>query len=162
MADTHEPRLVALPGPDSSRQPPADAPRPWEIADRRQAAQDGATGPEPPARPVCPRCGLAGERRPTYTGQYVLLEPLPPIPAHLVPAGHRWHIDSGGNAWNGGLEEPPPGSTCRIPHQLACPGLSLDELKPWRWLDAVREENARRVTRQAQAGDCPGALPDAG
>ncbi|MDG9690108.1 DUF6083 domain-containing protein [Streptomyces sp. DH17] len=162
MADTHEPRLVALPGPDSSRQPPADAPRPWEIADRRQAAQDGATGPEPPARPVCPRCGLAGERRPTYTGQHVLLEPLLPIPAHLVPAGHRWHIDFGGNAWNGGLEEPPPGSTCRIPHQLACPGLSLDELKPWRWLAAVREENARRATRQAQAGDCPGALPDAG
>ncbi|GGQ18746.1 DUF6083 domain-containing protein [Streptomyces mutabilis] len=162
MADTHESRLVALPGPDSSRQPPADAPRPWEIADRRQAAHDGATGPEPPARPVCPRCGLVGDRRPTYTGQHVLLEPLLPIPAHLVPAGHRWHIDSGGNAWNGGLEESPPGSTCRVPHQLACPGLTLNGLEPWRWLDAVRQENARRATRQAQGSDCLGALPDAG
>ncbi|MFJ8150552.1 DUF6083 domain-containing protein [Streptomyces sp. NPDC096048] len=162
MGDTHEPSLFPVPGPDSHRQPPVDAPRPWESVDRGQAARDGATGPEPPSRPICPHCGLAGERRLTYTGQHVLLEPLPAISAHLVPGGHRWHIDSGGQAWNSGLEEPPPGTTCRVPHQLACPGLTLDEIKPWRWLDAVREENARRARRQAEEDGFPGALPDAG
>ncbi|MFH9728971.1 DUF6083 domain-containing protein [Streptomyces sp. NPDC017260] len=162
MGDTHEASLYPVPGPDSHRQPPADTPRPWESVDLGQAARDGATGPEPPARPICPNCGLAGERRATYTGQHVLLEFCPPIPAHLVPGGHRRHIDSGGRAWNGGLSEPPPGTMCRIPHQLACPGLSLDETKPWRWLDAVREENARRARRQADEDGCPGALPDVG
>ncbi|MFI8949800.1 DUF6083 domain-containing protein [Streptomyces sp. NPDC053750] len=162
MGDTHEPNLLPVPGPDSHRQPPVDTPRPWESADRGQAARDGATGPEPPAPPICPHCGLAGERRLTYTGQHVLLEPRLTVPAHLVPGGHRWHIDPGGQAWNGGLDEPTPGTTCRVPHQLACPGLTLDEIKPWRWLDEVRVDNARRARRQADADGCPGVLPDAG
>ncbi|WP_437015232.1 DUF6083 domain-containing protein [Streptomyces sp. enrichment culture] len=150
--------IIPLPGPDGHRQAAPGTPAPWEHADRVQAAVDGAHGPEPPAPPVCPHCGLTGERRLTYTGQHVLLEPGPPIPAHLVPGGHRWHIDPGGRAWNGGLDEPPPGTACRIPHHLACPGLTLDEIRPWRWLDAVREENARRARRRADAD----ALPDAG
>ncbi|WP_242706200.1 DUF6083 domain-containing protein [Streptomyces sp. KO7888] len=82
--------------------------------------------------------------------------------AHLVPGGHRWHVDPGGQAWNGGLDEPLPGATCRVPHQLTCPGLSLDEIRPWRWLDAVREENARRALRQTDGTRRPEALPDAG
>ncbi|CAL9337998.1 DUF6083 domain-containing protein [Streptomyces sp. enrichment culture] len=162
MGDTHEPNLFPVPGPDGHRQPPVGVPRPWEGVDRRQAARDGANGPEPPARPVCPYCGLRGERRRTYTGQHVLLEPRLTVPAHLVPGGHRWHIDPGGQAWNGGLEEPPPGTTCRVPHQLACPGLSLDEIRPWRWLDAWREENARRARRRADGTGRPDALPDTG
>ncbi|WP_399880949.1 DUF6083 domain-containing protein [Streptomyces sp. BBFR51] len=162
MGDTHEPDLFPLPGPDSHRQPSAETPRVWEGVDRGQAARDGADGPEPPARPVCPNCGLAGERRRTYTGRHVLLEPLLAVPAHLVPGGHRWHVDSGGQAWNGGLDEPPPGTTCRVPHRLTCPGLTLDEIEPWRWVVAVREENARRARRQADEADCPVALPDAG
>ncbi|MFC8418978.1 DUF6083 domain-containing protein [Streptomyces coelicoflavus] len=162
MGDTREPNLFPVPGPDGHRQPAPDAPRPWESVDRRQAVRDGATGPEPPARPVCPHCGLPGERRPTYTGQHVLLEPLLTVPAHLVPGGHRWHVDPGGQAWNGGLDEPLPGATCRVPHQLTCPGLSLDEIRPWWWLDAVREENARRALRQTDGTGRPEALPDAG
>ncbi|MEU8973177.1 DUF6083 domain-containing protein [Streptomyces monashensis] len=82
---------------------------PWEPADRAQAAVDGATGPAPPAPPVCPNCRLPGGRRPTYTGRHVLLEPVPPLPAHLVPAGHRWTIDTGaGIAWNRGLDDLEP------------------------------------------------------
>ncbi|EST19282.1 DUF6083 domain-containing protein [Streptomyces roseochromogenus] len=158
----HDDRGIPSSGTDEQRQRPPGAPRPWENTDRAQAALDGATGPEPPSPPHCPHCGLAGERRPTYTGQHVLLEPALVLPAHLVPGGHRWHIDSNGVAWNGGFTEPLAGSRCRIPHQLACPGLSLDEIRPWRWLSAVREENARRAQRRADEEGCPKALPDAG
>jgi hypothetical protein len=84
------------------------------------------------------------------------------VPAHLVPGGHRWYVDPCGQAWNGGLGEPPPGATCRVPHRLACPGLGLDESGPWRWLVAAREENARRARRQADGTDRPEALPDTG
>ncbi|MFI2207001.1 DUF6083 domain-containing protein [Streptomyces sp. NPDC020192] len=150
------------PGPDSFRQPPAGARQPWELVDRAQAAIDGATGPEPPAPPICPNCHLPGDRWPTYTGRHVLLEPMP-IPAHLVPGGHRWTIDSGaGIAWNRGLDEPPPGALCRIPHQLACPGIPLDEIKPWAWLTSVREHNEAEAMRRSDEAGYPGRLPDAG
>lgn len=162
MGDTHEPHLVPLPGPDAHHRPPAGTRRPWENIDQAQAALDGATGPEPPAPPLCPECGLAGERRPTHTGQHVLLEPGYPLPAHLVPGGHRWYLGGDGTAWNGGLDEPPPGATCRIPHRLACPGLTLDEIRPWRWLEAVREFNTDRARRKADEDGFPGALPDVG
>ncbi|MFG2884770.1 DUF6083 domain-containing protein [Streptomyces sp. NPDC048297] len=160
----HDDSIIPLPGlgPDGSRQPPAGTPVPWEIADRAQAVRDGATGPEPPRPPVCPRCGLTGDRRPTYTGQHVLLEPDRTAPAHLVPGGHRWHVDGNGTAWNGGLGEPPAGTTCRIPHQLACPGLTLDEIQPWRWLTEVREYNVRLARRKAAEAAFPESLPDAG
>ncbi|MGW3493599.1 DUF6083 domain-containing protein [Streptomyces sp. NPDC001020] len=159
----HQDSIIPLPspGPDGSRQPPAGTPAPWENTDRAQAAIDGATGPEPPDPPDCPNCGLTGERRLTYTGQHVLLEPMPPMPAHLVPGGHRWHIDGNDIAWNGGLDEPPPGATCRIPHQLACPGLSLDEIRPWQWLTEVRDDN-KRLVRQKDEASRPEELPDVG
>ncbi|ARP74578.1 hypothetical protein LK07_32440 [Streptomyces pluripotens] len=158
----HDDSIIPLPGPDGVRQPAAGTPRPWENTDRAQAAVDGATGPEPPGPPRCPHCGLAGERRPTYTDRHVLLEPGLVLPAHLVPGGHRWHLDGNGVAWNGGFAEPPPGTSCRVPHLLACPGLTLDEIRPWRWLSAVRGENARKVRRQAAGGSHPDVLPDAG
>ncbi|MFB6960163.1 DUF6083 domain-containing protein [Streptomyces sp. NPDC056309] len=133
--------------------------RPWEQVDRAQAARDGATAPEPPAPPLCPHCGPAGERRATYTGHHVLLEPRHIVPAHLVPGGHRRHVDTDGAAWNGGLDEPPPGTTCRIAHQLACPGLAPDEIEPWRWLASVREENARRARQRPMPHAVPGVWP---
>ncbi len=161
MGDTHETDLFPVPGPDGHRRPPADAPRAWEGIDRRQAVRDGATGPEPPARPVCPNCGLTGERRPTCTGRHVLLEPVLTVPAHLVPGGHRWYVDPCGSPGTAAWANP-LGATCRVPHRLACPGLGLDEIGPWRWLDAAREENARRARRQADGTDRPEALPDTG
>jgi hypothetical protein len=159
----HDDAIIPLPGPDSHRQAPAGTPAPWENADRVQAALDGATGPEPPAPPLCPHCGLPGERRRTYTGQHVLLERRLTVPSHLVPAGHRWHVDQGnGTAWNSGFDEPPPGDTCRIPHQLACPGLTLDEIRPWRWLTTVRDYNTALARRRADQEHFPDWLSDAG
>jgi hypothetical protein len=151
------------PGPDAFRQQYAAGTGSWwERIDRAQAADDGATGPEPPHPPVCPHCGLTGERRPTYTGWHVLLEPALTVPEHLVPGGHRWHLDGNGVAWNSGVTEPRPGATCRIPHHLACPGLSLDEIRPWRWLTARREHNARAARWQADEAGSREHLPDTG
>ncbi|MFF4044889.1 DUF6083 domain-containing protein [Streptomyces sp. NPDC001816] len=165
MGDTdRDDSVIPLPGPgpDGSRQPPVGTTQPWEAADRAQAANDGAAGPEPPNPPICPQCGLTCDRRATYTGQHVLLEPRLTLPAHLVPGGHRWHTDGNGAAWNGGLDEPPPGATCRIPHQLACPGLTLDEIRPWRWLTAVREYNTVLAQQKADAEAFHETLPDVG
>ncbi|WP_031109260.1 DUF6083 domain-containing protein [Streptomyces sp. NRRL S-146] len=162
MGDTDESSIIPLPDPDGHRQRPPDAPRPWEKTDRAQAATEGATGPEPPAPPLCPHCGLAGDRRVTYYGRHVLLEPGMPVPAHMVPAWHRWYVDSNGTAWNGGEDGPEPGAVCRVPHRITCPGLSLEEAGLWRWPDAVRAENARRARRKADEETGPGALPDAG
>ncbi|MEU3886367.1 DUF6083 domain-containing protein [Streptomyces sp. NPDC029041] len=162
MGDTEASSIIPLPDPDGHRQRPPDAPRPWENTDRAQAATEGATGPEPPAPPECPHCGLTGERHITYYGTYVLLEPDMPVPAHMVPAWHRWYVDSNGTAWNSREDEPAPGAVCRVPHRIACPGLSPEEAGIWRWLDAVREENARRARRKADGGTGPAALPDAG
>ncbi|MEU1851870.1 DUF6083 domain-containing protein [Streptomyces sp. NPDC019990] len=162
MGDTSELGIIPLPGPDGHRQPPPDAPRPWENADRAQAAVEGATGPEPPDPPLCPDCGLVGERHATYYGAHVLLEPDMTVPAHMVPAWHRWYVDSGGTAWNSRGDEPAPGAVCRVPHRIACPGLRQEEIGLWRWLEALRAENARRAWRRADAETGPGALPDAG
>ncbi|ODA75124.1 hypothetical protein APS67_000838 [Streptomyces sp. AVP053U2] len=79
-----------------------------------------------------------------------------------MPGGHRWHLDTDGTAWNGGLDEPLPGATCRVPHRLACPGLALDEIRPWRWLETVRRFNTERARRKAGERGFPEALPDAG
>ncbi|MFI6035705.1 DUF6083 domain-containing protein [Streptomyces sp. NPDC051315] len=162
MGDTRDASLIPLPGPDGHRQPSPDAPQPWENTDRAQAAVEGATGPEPPAPPDCPHCGLTGDRHATYYGSHVLLEPGMPVPAHMVPPWHRWHIDSDGTAWNSRADEPEPGAVCRIPHQLACPGLAVDDIGLWRWLEAVREANARRARRRADEAGAPGRLPDVG
>ncbi|MEU1182584.1 DUF6083 domain-containing protein [Streptomyces sp. NPDC005820] len=162
MGETDESSIIPIPGSDAHRQPSPDKPQSWEKADRAQAALEGATGPEPPGPPVCPDCGLAGERRPTYYGAHVLLEPGLSAPAHMVPAWHRWYVDSNGIGWNSREDEPEPGAVCRIPHRIACPGLELEEIGLWRWLDAVRGENARHAQRKADEDAVPGALPDAG
>ncbi|MFI8346735.1 DUF6083 domain-containing protein [Streptomyces sp. NPDC085596] len=154
--------LIPLPGPDHHRQPSPDAPRPWENTDRAQAAMEGATGPEPPEPPNCRHCGLTCDRRVTYYGIHVLLEPDLFVPAHMVPAWHRWYVDTNDTAWNSREAEPSPGGFCRIPHLIACPGLKLEEIGLWRWLDAVRQENARRARRKADGEDAPEALPNIG
>ena len=127
MGHADESSIIPLPAPDGHRQRPPDAPRPWEKTDRVQAVMEGATGPEQPAPPECPHCGLSAERHVTYYGTHVLLEPDVPVPAHLVPAWHRRYVDSDGTAWNSREDEPAPGAACRIPHRIACPGLSLEE-----------------------------------
>ncbi|QDO45780.1 hypothetical protein FNV62_54580 [Streptomyces sp. RLB3-17] len=43
-----------------------------------------------------------------------------------------------GVAWCPRDAEPAPGTACRIPHRLVCPG--VDWSKPWSWLAAAREE----------------------
>ncbi|WP_225100578.1 DUF6083 domain-containing protein [Streptomyces sp. CoH27] len=155
-------RVIPLPSPDEQWQPPPGTPQPWMNVDRAQAAMDGADAPEPPSPPLCPHCGLVGERHPTYYGAYVLFQPGLTAPAHMVPAWHRWYVDPNGTAWNSGHEEPAPGAECRVPHRLACPGLTLEEIGLWRWLDAVRQENARCAQRQADEQHVPGSLPDVG
>ncbi|MFI6276311.1 DUF6083 domain-containing protein [Streptomyces sp. NPDC050988] len=59
-------------------------------------------------------------------------------------------------------DEPMAGAVCRIPHQIACPGLKLEEIGLWRWLDAVRAENARLAQRKADEEATPEALPEVG
>ncbi|MGW2208088.1 DUF6083 domain-containing protein [Streptomyces sp. NPDC001781] len=154
--------IIPLPGPDHHRQPAPDAPRPWENADRAQAAMEGATGPEPPEPPACRHCGLTGDRRITYYDVHVLLEPGLFVPAHMVPAWHRWYVDTNDVAWNSRETEPGPGEICRIPHLIVCPGLTLEEIGLWRRLDAVREENARRARREADDEHLPQPWPDIG
>lgn len=80
----------------------------------------------------------------------------------MVPAWHRWYIDSKRTGWNSREEESKPGAVCRIPHQIACPGLHLEKVGLWRWLDAVRAGNARRAQRKADEEGSSGALPDVG
>ncbi|MCX4706749.1 DUF6083 domain-containing protein [Streptomyces sp. NBC_01373] len=118
------------------------------IEDRAEAVRVGATAPAPPVSPVCPECGLMADRFPTYSEAWVLLEPLDPVealPSHFVPPGERWMVDGNGVAWNAGDAEPAQGAVCRIAHRLACPGLEPVDL--WRWLTAVRAENARKAQR---------------
>ncbi|WP_149182772.1 DUF6083 domain-containing protein [Streptomyces sp. TRM49041] len=140
----------------------SEEPQPWDRVDHAQAISDGATAPPPPEPPVCRECGLHGERRPTYYGACVLLEPRREAPAHMVPPWHRWYVDSGGRAWNSGDTEPGPGSVCRVPHRLVCPGTVLTALGLWPWLDALRDENARRAQWRACPLDSAASLPEAG
>ncbi|MFI8521961.1 DUF6083 domain-containing protein [Streptomyces sp. NPDC085481] len=113
---------------DAPRQP-ADPPA-WEQDDRAQARDEGADAPAPPAPPVCPSCGRVCDRRPTYYGAYVLLEPDTRLPAHAVPVRQRWYVDPDGRAWNGGGAEPARGAYCLVPHRMACPALVLLENVP--------------------------------
>ncbi|MFF5973236.1 DUF6083 domain-containing protein [Streptomyces sp. NPDC012769] len=102
----------------------------WAAVDRQQAYDEGADGPAPPEPPRCRRCGRLCDRRPTYYGAHVLLEPDTRRAAHLVPAGHRWYVDRDGRAWNGGAAEPAPGAHCLVPHRVECPALVLVENAP--------------------------------
>ncbi|WP_245790913.1 hypothetical protein [Streptomyces monashensis] len=47
-------------------------------------------------------------------------------------------------------------------HRLACPGLALDEIKPWAWLTSVREYNEAEAMRRSDEAGHPGRWPDAG
>ncbi|MET9950010.1 DUF6083 domain-containing protein [Streptomyces sp. NPDC006339] len=120
------PRAAAAPRPgtDGATEPV------WEAVDREQARDEGADGPAPPAPPRCPRCGRLCDRRPTYYGAYVLLEPGTRRAAHRVPAGHRWYLDPDGRAWKGGDVEPAAGGQCLVPHRVECPALVLVEPAP--------------------------------
>lgn len=118
-----------------------------ELTDRVEAQDSGADADGPPALPVCRECGLDADRVETWSGHWVLLEPLKPVvevPAHMVPPYFRWVIDGAGRACWTQNEEPPPGATCRIPHRLVCPGIELPN--PWSWLVVMRNANAERAT----------------
>lgn len=151
--------------PDQPPAPDGTPPRPWESTDRAQAVADGALGPAPPAPPLCPDCGLKGDRYPTWTGAWILLEPVHPretLPSHFVPPRQRWIIDGDGHAWNSHDAEPTPGAECRISHRIVCPGLDPSERDDlWPWLTSWREENARSARRKADGEGLPG-MPDVG
>ncbi|TPQ16299.1 hypothetical protein FGD71_042540 [Streptomyces sporangiiformans] len=95
---------------------------------------------------------------PTLEQDWVLLEPGVDVLAHLVPAEHRWIVLSDGRVTVYGVCPPDPLQRCRIEHRLVCPRQGLPDL--WRWLTAMRVENARRSERQA--GSKPGLPPDLG
>ncbi|MGW0551002.1 DUF6083 domain-containing protein [Streptomyces altiplanensis] len=132
--------------------------------DAEQAHDEGATAAGPPAGPDCPDCGLAGDRYPTHYNRWILLEPLPALPAHAIPPRQRWLIgnstDGEGLAWNTGDEEPPPGAECRIAHRLVCPGVRRGDVLPW--LAALREENRLRAARLDAKRTLPGSLSGVG
>ncbi|WP_233534875.1 DUF6083 domain-containing protein [Streptomyces sp. CRB46] len=86
--------------------------------------------------------------RRAYTGRHVLLEPDGLIPAPLVPPGHRWRVDSDGIAWNPALDEPAPGTACRVPHLIACSGRG----DPGGCADARHPAGPRQAGQAAQGG----------
>ncbi|MFD3824408.1 hypothetical protein [Streptomyces sp. NPDC058625] len=49
--------------------------------------------------------------------------------------------------------------TLRLPQ---VPGLTPDEIRPWRWLETVRRFNTERARRETGEQGFPEALPDAG
>ncbi|MFJ1602256.1 DUF6083 domain-containing protein [Streptomyces sp. NPDC088253] len=113
----------------------------------------------------CPRCGLPQDRVPTLEHDWVLLEPGVDVPAHLVPAEHRWIVLSDGRVTVYGVCPADPAQRCRIEHRLACPQQELPDL--WRWLTAMRMENARRSERLLDPPPTPAPppaveLPDVG
>ncbi|MFG2924671.1 DUF6083 domain-containing protein [Streptomyces sp. NPDC048305] len=119
---------------------------PDRIGDTFQALLEGATAPRPPSPPECPFCELRQDRYPTsYAGHWILLEPRVLVPAHTVPPRRRWIVTSTGTAMNLWDAEPLPGTRCRIPHRLACPGLVAEDV--WPWLTALRTHNGRRTQR---------------
>ncbi|MET9804942.1 DUF6083 domain-containing protein [Streptomyces halstedii] len=124
-----------------------------------QALRVGATAPRPPSPPDCPFCDLPQDRYHTwYTGHWILLEPRIRLPAHTVPPSLRWIITPGGLATELGDAEPLPGTVCRIPHRVACPGLLPGD--HWPWLTALRLHNDRRTRRLFDLPD--EGLPDTG
>jgi hypothetical protein len=94
---------------------------------------------------ACPYCGLPQDRVLTLEHDWVLLEPEMYVPAHLVPAEHRWIVLSDGRVAVYGVCPPDTSQRCRIEHRLTCSAQPLPDL--WPWLTALREENARRAER---------------
>lgn len=98
----------------------------------------------------------------TLEHEWVLLEPGVEVPAHLVPAGHRWIPLSDGRVAMYGVCPPDGSQRCRIEHRLACAQQPLPDL--WPWLTALREENARAAERRTdpEPPRPPEVWPDAG
>ncbi|MFE8957649.1 DUF6083 domain-containing protein [Streptomyces iakyrus] len=111
---------------------------------------------------ACPRCGLPQDRVPTLDQDWILLEPGLEVPAHLVPAEHRWITLSDGRVAVYGVCPPDGSQRCRIEHRLACSNQPLPDL--WPWLTALRAENARAAQRRTdpEPPRRPQELPDAG
>ncbi|MFJ6551675.1 DUF6083 domain-containing protein [Streptomyces luteogriseus] len=111
---------------------------------------------------ACPHCRLPQDRVATLEHEWVLLEPKVEVPAHLVPAGHRWITLSDGRVTVYGVCPPDGSQLCRIEHRLACSRQPLPDL--WPWLTALREENARATERRTdpQPPRPPQVWPDAG
>ncbi|MEW2489965.1 DUF6083 domain-containing protein [Streptomyces sp. NPDC048411] len=124
-----------------------------QTEDHAQGVRDGAI-PGPRPAPECPDCGLAGDIHPTYYGWWTRLEPEDPEPLlpHTVPPRQRWHVDTGGSAWNTQDDEPLPMAVCQISHHIVCPRTERPDLTPW--LTARTEANRLRAEllegRQAQ------------
>ncbi len=98
----------------------------------------------------------------TLDQDWVLLEPEMSVPAHVVPAEHRWVVLSDGRVTVYGVCPPETFQQCRIEHRLACPQQQLPDL--WPWLTALRTENARKSDRHEEpsAPEADLKLPDAG
>ncbi|MEV3947660.1 DUF6083 domain-containing protein [Streptomyces halstedii] len=144
---------------DTEYTPPSPDDDPDLLDHTFQALRVGATAPRPPSPPDCPFCDLPQDRYHTwYTGHWILLEPRIRLPAHTVPPPLRWIITPGGLATELGDAEPLPGTVCRIPHRVACPGLLPED--HWPWLTALRLHNDRRTRRLFDLPD--EGLPDAG
>ena len=111
---------------------------------------------------ACPRCRLPQDRVGTLEQDWVLLEPGLELPAHLVPAEHRWITLSDGRVTVYGVCPPDGSQRCRIEHRLACSKQPLPDL--WPWLTALRAENARAAQRRTdpEPPRPPQAWPDAG
>jgi hypothetical protein len=109
----------------------------------------------------CPHCGLPQDRVATLEHDWVLLEPGMRVPAHLVPAEHRWIELSDGRVAMYGVCPVDGTQRCRIEHRLACAGQRRPDL--WPWLTTLRDENKRMARRQEPAPP-PGddQLPDVG
>ncbi|MEH6378050.1 DUF6083 domain-containing protein [Streptomyces sp. KLMMK] len=89
-------------------------------ADNRQAEDEGATAPPPPAAPACPVCGRDQDRWPTGYGRWILLEPRRLFLNTAVPAEQQWFIAHDGIAVNRRHGTTPLGDRCRIAHRLVC------------------------------------------
>jgi uncharacterized protein DUF6083 len=113
-------------------------------------------------RSCCPYCGLPQDRVATLEYDWVLFEPDMTVPAHTVPAEHRWIELSDGRVTVYGVCPPDPYQRCRIEHRLACSAQPLPDL--WPWLTTLRGENARRAERQPlpEPPELPEQWPDAG
>ncbi|MGI5366233.1 hypothetical protein C9J60_03010 [Streptomyces sp. A244] len=111
---------------------------------------------------ACPRCRLPQDRVATLEQDWVLLEPGLEVPAHLVPAQHRWITLSDGRVTVYGVCPPDVSQRCRIEHRLACSKQPLPDL--WPWLTVLRAENARAAQRRTvpEPPRPPQAWPDAG
>lgn len=128
----------------------------------RQALDEYAAAPPPPAEPRCRHCETLQDRYETGYDRWVLLEPGTALPWHLVPLGHRWTLAGDGKAVNLGTRRLPGGVRCRFPHALVCPCDEQPEvLRPF--FTALWEEDEHRYRSHRPPGidDFPGTDPPA-